>query len=164
MPGPPPDPNSARSKKRGLSVLPSVPVTSVPEPPRGLSKATNEDWTAFWTSPFASLVTPAQYGSVRRLFELRDTRDKYRREGMKRPVVLGSTGQQVINPLLAQVDKLESQIVALEDRFGLSPMAAMKLQVKFGDASKSIADTNARLAAGELEPVEEEADPRRLAQ
>jgi hypothetical protein len=59
--------------------------------------------------------------------------------------VLGSQGQYVLNPLYRQMVTLETEIRNLEDRFGLSPMARLKLGVTFGDAARSLADINANL-------------------
>lgn len=95
-----------------------------------------------------------------RLFAMRDQQRRFWEIGLEEPVVMGSTGQHVINPLLKRGDDLEGKIAALEDRFGLSPLKQMSLGVAVGDAHRSLEQLNARLTSpqGEDEPD----DPRRL--
>lgn len=161
MPGPPPNPHSARSQKRGLTVLVTPEAEDYPSPPSGLLKPVRDAWDAFWTSPLRQHVIASDLPALRRLFGFYDRRERFDREGISDPVVTGSTGQMALNALLKEVDVIDAKILALEDRFGMSPMARLKLQVQLGDASRSIAETNARLATGVLDEPEAP-DPRRL--
>jgi len=79
--------------------------------------------------------------------------------GDQSPLVRGSTGQLVTNPLLKRVDVLDGKILELEDRFGGSPMALLRLQVTFGDAARSLAELNATVAA-RVEADDEASAPR----
>lgn len=168
MAGPPPKPDDRRqgrgertSTKRagvGLVALPG----GKPEPPSspvGLLKATREDWTEFWRSPLGSLVVSADFPAVRRLFTLYDERSRaysgYRRERL----VLGGNKQQALNPLLAAMGMLDKEIRALEDRFGLTPMARLRLGVALGEAAKSLDELNRSLDADD-DTDEPAADPR----
>src|SRR6266536_1128862 len=147
MPGPPPKPDDRRqgrgertSTKRagvGLVALPGG-QPDPPSAPAGLLKATRDDWVEFWRSPLGSLVVAADFPAVRRLFTLYDERSRaysgYRRERL----VLGGNKQQALNPLLAAMGMLDKEIRALEDRFGLTPMARLRLGVALGEAAKSL--------------------------
>lgn len=161
MPGPPPNPSSGRSKKRGLTVLGPTPKGDFPPPPMGLRESVTTAWVAFWESPLANHVITSDYMALRRLFEMYERREEFDAEGMREPVSVGSQKQEVLNPLLKAVDVLDAKILALEDRFGMSPMARLKLQVQLGDASRSIAETNARLASSRSDAAPAP-DPRRI--
>lgn len=159
-PGLPPNPNSARSKRRGITVLPALTpesdIPALPEAPDGLSPQVFASWAAFWRSPLRNHVIESDLPALRRLFEFYERRARFDEEGMNEPVTRGSQGQEVLSALLKEVDVLDAKILALEDRFGMSPLSRLKLQVKVGDASRSIAETNARLASGALDAAENE--------
>lgn len=126
-----------------------------PKAPEGLSAVNAESWDTFWASPLAAQTIATDVAALRRLFRLYEQRERYIDEAAENTLSLGSTGQIVLHPLIREVDALDAKILALEDRFGLSPMARLKLQVTFGDASRSIAEVNAALAG----PVATEDDP-----
>jgi P27 family predicted phage terminase small subunit len=168
MSGPPPKPDDRRQRRNertstkragaGLVALPGgQPVP--PAAPSGLLKATREDWVEFWQSPLGSLVVSADFPAVRRLFTLYDERSRayqgYRRERL----VLGGNKQQALNPLLAAMGMLDKEIRALEDRFGLTPMARLRLGVALGEAAKSLDELNRSLDADD-DTDEPAADPR----
>jgi hypothetical protein len=73
--------------------------------------------------------------------------------------VSGSKGQPVLNLLGGLITRLDAEIWALEDRFGLTPRARPRLGVVFGEAHRSLEQINKDLDA-ELEAETEEADPR----
>lgn len=113
----------------------------VPPPPSGVLKATGDEWAAFWASEAAALVLPADLPALERMFSLRDERRRCQKAAATEGrLVMGSTGQPVLNPLYKHIGALDSEIRQLEDRFGLSPMARLKLGVVFGDAKRSLAD------------------------
>jgi hypothetical protein len=172
MPGPAPKrPENRTRRPRGtaLVTLPggkgrSGPLIPRPEAPKGILPRVVALWETFWGSPLADHVIDSDRAALGRLFGYYDQRERFLEQGMKAAVVAGSTGQSTLSPLLKQVDILDGKILALEDRFGLSPMARLKLQVTLGDASRSLADINAALTASRDEPEAEPADdPRRIA-
>lgn len=119
------------------------PVVKAPAPAREWLAVTATDWREFWSSPMANYVKDTDRPALRRLFVLRDElvraqreEAKLRRLAMKEPIVEGSMGQKVANPLFRAADSaaavalaLEPRIVALEDRFGLSPRARLAVGV-----------------------------------
>ena len=111
-------------------------------------EGTVERWVAFWGSPLASQVEPSDEGAFRRLFwiydELERLRDAIEATGR---VVEGSQGQPRPNPLYKQVQEFQAEARQLEDRFGLSPLARLRLGITFADAQASLDGLNARLAA-----------------
>lgn len=145
--------------KRGTALQPPSitvlgPPMATPSPRPKLLKVTQDDWTAFWQSPQAAHVLPSHLPALRRLFDLRDQRERYAREGMKGPVGTGSTGQLVLSPLVKHLPTLDAAILALEDRFGLNPKFSIALSEGFDDASAAAARANEALAAGFEAPDE----------
>lgn len=159
MSGPPPKPpgRRQRSSTRALGVVEAPPVPEIPAPPRGLLKVTREAWAAFWASPVAGAVDPvSDLAAVVRLFELRDERERCWRAVRSERLVVGSRGQPALNPLCRRVSTLDREITALEDRFGLSPLARLKLGVQFNEAARSLEELNRLLARVD----DDEPDPR----
>jgi P27 family predicted phage terminase small subunit len=169
MPGPAPKRPENRSRvPRGssMTVLPgglAEPKIVPPPAPAKILGSTRRAWQAFWASPLAKHTIPTDHEALRRLFRLYDQRERYLIEGSKRTVSLGSTGQLVIHPLLKEVDAIDAKILTLEDRFGLSPMSRLKLQVTLGDASRSLEELNKLLATGTTVEDDEAEDPRSVA-
>ena len=158
----PPKPGDRRQRRntRELGVVMSVPTRSapVPAPPAGLLVSTRNVWAAFWASEQASLVMPADHPALLRLFTLLDERERCARAASKRRLIEGSQGQPVLNPLLKHVAALDGEIRQLEDRFGLTPLARLRLGVTFGEAHRSLADLNRALVEEVAGDVED--DPR----
>lgn len=149
---PPKKPRNRRHNRHtrdlGLVPVPSSTV-SVPPPRAGWLISTRASWDELWSAPIAGAfdVTSDAPGLLR-LFELRDTVERYRRavRKMKATLVKGSGTQPVLNPLLRQIVVLEQEIMALEDRFGLSPLARLRLGVEFGRVAMSMAELDRMIA------------------
>jgi P27 family predicted phage terminase small subunit len=166
--GPPPKQPDRRQRRNertateragvGLVALPGGKVDP-PPPPTGLLKATREDWSGFWESPLASLVVPADVPALRRLFALYDERLRAYQGYRRQRLAPGSMGQPTLNPLFGAMKGMDAEIRALEDRFGLSPIARLRLGVALGEAAKSLDELNRSLDADD-DPDEPDADPR----
>ena len=167
MPGPPPKDAEKRQRrnKRDVGKLSVVKasVTSIershPKAPAGLLKATSSQWDEFWQSDVSQLMTSADIPALERLYSLYDERTRCLAATRKERMVMGSQGQPVLNPLYKHMATLDSEIRAMEDRFGLTPMARLKLGVTFGAAKKSLDDLNAE-TAGLDDDFDDEDDPR----
>jgi len=110
-----------------------------PPAPRGLLRITRRAWADYWTSPLAGLVeTRTDLMALRRLFLFYDEHERSLTAYRKERLVPGSMGQQRRNPIMGAV--APSDILALEDRFGLSPRSRLELGVILGDAARSLAD------------------------
>ena len=130
----------------------------MPKAPEGMLKKTRDQWAAFWGSDVAAVCSPpTDLPALERLFSLYDERERCARAIRKSPLVTGSQGQPVLNPLSRQVGAVDPEIRQLEDRFGLTPMARLKLGVRFGQAAQSLDSLNDSLIHGD---DEEETDPR----
>ncbi len=160
-------PRARKSRLPRGSALQPVPSAVLvpmerPEPPDGLSDGVMADWLTFWDSPQAAHVTQAHLPALRRLFLLRHQRELFARVGLDEPTSEGSTGQLVLSPLIKHIPVLDTAILALEDRFGLSPKASITLQGEFDDATSAAAKANEALSAG-FAPPSEPKPVRRLA-
>lgn len=103
-----------------------------------------EAWAELWSSPLAGLIRPTDLPALRRLFDLRNrliwAYDAYD----ENPTTTGSMGQSVLSPFAAEAHRLEAEIEKLEDRFGLTPLARLRLGVTF-EEGVSLASRNAQL-------------------
>lgn len=142
-----------------LEVLPGGrgQVPDLPRPANELLKATKDGWTSFWTSDLSQYVkSDSDRAALGRLFCLYDERERLYRVYRKQRVTKGSTGQLVMHPAAKEIASLDARIVQLEDRFGLSPMARLKLGVKFGEAVASLDEINRRLESDDDEDPRQE--------
>lgn len=139
-----PDQRQPRGGERSKNVLALVPGQVEGEPAhQHWLKTTSDAWAAFWASDVAKVVTPEQTSAIRRLFDMKDVQFRAFERYRKQPYVDGSQGQPVTNPAFAEAMKLETAIVALEDRLGLTPKAQANLGIAIGQAALTAADLNA---------------------
>lgn len=159
----------------GSSVVVHAPfgVPEVPAPDSGWLKATVEAWDDLWASPLASEIKGTDMPALRRCFEWRDEQVRCRRRAKAlrklatgEPMVPGSKGQPVANPLFdvakAADDEalaIETRIVALEDRLALSPKARLTLGVTV-QKGVSLQQQNALIAEAIREEIAGAPDPR----
>lgn len=149
-----PNPKKPAEKRQGhttadVGVVPRVSSGAVPavaDP--AWRESTVERWVGFWSSPLAQQVEQSDLGSFRRLFWIYDELERLM-EAIEQTgrVVAGSQGQPRPNPLYKQVEAFQAEARQLEDRFGLSPLARLRLGITFADAQTSLAGLNERLAA-----------------
>lgn len=145
---------------RGLARVPDVPAPPKPGG-KALLAVTVQAWEAFWSSPaLAGLVQPADLAALHRLFVLYDDRERMERAYRAQPFTAGSTGQMVVNPAAREIASMDPRISQLEDRFGLTPMARLKLGLTFGEAQRSLDAINREFDADDDEAEDEEEDPR----
>jgi len=104
------------------------------------------EWVEFWSSPLAnpSVLKPTDVPALRRLFDLRARLVDAQRRFNEAPVAEGSMGQPVMSPWAQEIHRLESAISKLEDKFGLTPMARLRLGVTF-EEGVSLASRNQAL-------------------
>lgn len=144
---PKPKPLRQNTERRDIGLV-SIPggLADPPDPPAGLLAETVADWQAFWSSPLATAAVPAtDLPAITRLFRLRDERERMARVVRRARIVAGSEGQPRANPLYSQINSFDAEIRQIEDRFGLTPMARLRLGITLGDAARSLADLNAEL-------------------
>ena len=135
-----------RTNRTGVALVEVRPVAEPPAPDPKWLAITRTHYTGFWTSPNAALVLPGDLPALRRLFTFRDEQERALRAYKAEPVWKGSKGQPVVSGFAEEYARLERLVAPLEDRFGLSPLARLKLGVTFGAAAQSLDAINAALA------------------
>jgi hypothetical protein len=140
---------------------------SGPPPPDGIRGYLAETWEEYWGSPLASVGDEhTKRAAVTRLWQMYDLRDKHYEAYRAAPLVDGSQGQKVLNPLGRQLNTLETQITALEDRLGLNPKAQIALGISWAQGQQQLANLANQVfhPDSEAEPEDDEIDPRELVQ
>lgn len=109
MPGPPPKPPGQRRRRnkapKPVTLAKSPPKRAPKLPKRGLLRETVEWWETVWASPMAAVWLEADVPTLARLAGLVDRLHQ------------GESSSRLL-----------AEIRALEDRFGLSPLARRRLQ------------------------------------
>ena len=120
----------------------------VPAAGEGWSEATVAEWDAWWASDVARMIdVVSEAPIVFRCFDLLDQAARFEAVGRSEPLVEGSTGQMVINPLLKHAQGLRDEARRDEAVLGRGPKRRLDLGIKFGDAARSLDDVNRRLSA-----------------
>lgn len=136
---PKPKPLRQNTERRDLGLVALDGGLIVPPAPAEWLAESKTEWQSFWTSPLATALLPVtDEPAVRRLFGLRDERERMMRGIRKARLVPGARGQPRANPLYAQLASFDSEIRQLEDRIGLTPQARLKLGISLGEAQRSL--------------------------
>lgn len=94
-------------------------------------------------------MAPEDLPALHRLFRMRDDHERESAIFREGRLVKGSVGQWRMNPLADHIMKLEAAIARGEAEFGLTPLAASRLGLVYGEATKSLEELNRRLDARE---------------
>ena len=114
-------------------------VGEVPDAPEGMSPDIAEWWSAYWASDLAAATySPTNKPAITRLFSLYVEEESQAAEIMKRPVLIGSQGQAVVNPMHRILAITRGEIRALEDRFGCNPRALLGLGIQLGTVKRQV--------------------------
>ena len=139
------DPQRSRDRRKAdLEIVPDasgVPAVTPSAPPEWSKKILGE-WVEFWSSGLAETVQATDRPVIERLFGLRNLQAKALRRWERKPYIEGSQGQPVQNPAFAESMTLERQVVALEDRLGLSLKAKANLGIAMGQAKLTAVELN----------------------
>ncbi len=117
-----------------------IPREQLPPPPDGLVPAAVDYWYRYLGSVVGQRVVnldidgPALY----RWAECVSQRLKLQPQLAEKPLVKGSTGQDVVNPLNTLIVNLTREIERLEEHFGMTPVARMRLGIAIGEAADSL--------------------------
>lgn len=142
-----PDSERQRRNKPGtadIRLVDDAAFAIKPLPAKGANaflKSTRDWWDDFWRQRELLLgLGTIDVHVVRRLAEVMDLRERARRSVKRSPLVEGSQGQPVENPLAKAMSRYDAEIRAIEDRLGLSPKARLSIGITFGQAKRSIED------------------------
>lgn len=127
-----------------VTVLPSMVVAKASQPDVRWAPPVAESWSELWSSPLAGLIKPTDVPALRRLFEYRHQLLAAQANYDDEPMTVGSMGQPVLSPWAAEIHRLEAVVQKLEEKFGLTPLARLRLGVTF-ESGVSLASQNAAL-------------------
>ncbi|PXY33562.1 hypothetical protein BAY59_10795 [Prauserella coralliicola] len=130
-------------------------------PPRLCPEAVRQ-WERYWESTAAAVQMPADRGVVIRWI---DAVDRYLRtigEADKNPLVYGSQGQEVENPLYKIAEKALGTIERCEKQLGIGALNRAGLGIAVITEARSLADMNSRYGGEDagVDEATDEADPR----
>ncbi len=86
-------------------------------------------WLELWSTSLAKHFQSTDVPSLRRLFTLRSRLVDALANADAEPMITGSTGQSILSPWFAEAHRIEGEVERLEDRFGLTPQARLRLGV-----------------------------------
>lgn len=135
----------------------------MPEHPLGWewNKAGIDAWHAVWSSRAAGALHDGHAPGVMRYIELADQRLRLLEQVAEVGALVSGykgEGHYVKNPLLVEVARIDKDLMALEDRFGMSLKAELNLGLS---AAKTAATKGAAAARREAAEVKAQTDPRR---
>jgi hypothetical protein len=117
-----------------------------PKPPPGLTIYSRRVWRDFWSSWVSDAVDMEAHGErLRHWIRCVDERARLWPLVVQEPLVLGSKGQPVLNPLVARIRELTRDIERAEDSYGMTPLAKFRMALTATDAQRSANDLRREL-------------------
>lgn len=114
------------------------------DPPPGLSPEVLAMWDAYWDDPVSSVITAADKALLVRWATEYDRYLRTVATADDRPLVDGSTGQLVENPLYRIAYRALDAAERIERQLGIGPLHRSNLGIAVIAERKSLADMNAR--------------------
>ena len=162
-----------QKKPAGTAVDPrngrrAVPLGLVPggrvEAPEGLSDPAAALWEAYWSDPVSQVQTSVDRGVLVRWITEYDRYLRTVAEADGRPLVEGSQGQMVENPLYKIAYRALDAAEKCEKQLGMGPLHRSNLGIAVISEQKSLKDMNARYGGADgdqgAKPVAARPDPR----
>lgn len=129
-------------------------------PPKGLCKTARDAWKAFWADRQAQLLTPSSKVVLLRWVDALDRYLRTTAEADQSPLVTGSQGQEVINPLYKVAEQALKTVDACEKQLGIGGLYSANLGMAAITEQRSLQEMNARYADTDEEQGDDEPDPR----
>lgn len=130
-----------RDKSVHLEVV-SLPAPGVPRCPSGLLESSRSLWRTYWESQVAAAAEDVDVNVVERWIVARDQWRRAMNAVAEAPIVKGSMGQPVQNPLMSWVASREATMAALEKQLGIGPKSRSDLGITIGQAQMTAAELN----------------------
>jgi P27 family predicted phage terminase small subunit len=121
------------------------------DPPEGLSGQAVAMWDAYWADAVSSVQTPADCGVLTRWVTEYDRYLRTVAEADLEPLVRGSTGQQVENPLYKIAYRALDAAERCERQMGIGPLHRSNLGIAVISEQKSLQDMNSRYGGGDVQ-------------
>lgn len=130
------------------------------DPPDGLSGPSLALWDAYWSDTVSTVQTPVDRGVLTRWITEYDRYLRTVAEADLKPLVLGSQGQDVENPLYKIAYRALDAAERCEKQMGVGPLYRSNLGIAVITEQKSLADMNARYGGGDDQRRDPRPDPR----
>ena len=115
-------------------------------------------WTAFWTDPVTSVLSPIDRPVLLRWAEALDRAARAYSAADASPISTGSMGQEIENPQYGVADKAIKIAQQCEAQLGVGALNRARLGLTVTTARKSLEDLNAALYGSE--GGDDDGDPR----
>lgn len=133
------------------------------DPPDGLTQDAIELWEAYWSDAVSQVRTEVDRGLLLRWITEYDRYLRTSAEADRTPLVTGSTGQSVENPLYKIAYRALDAAERCERQLGVGPLWRSNLGIAVIAEQRSLADMNARYGGADADgsaTEEPAADPR----
>lgn len=121
------------------------------EAPDGLSEQASVLWEAYWDDTVSTVQTPVDRGVLTRWITEYDRYLRTVAEADARPLVLGSTGQQVENPLYKIAYRALDAAERCERQMGVGPLYRSNLGIAVITEQKSLQQMNSQYGGGDVD-------------
>lgn len=132
--------------------------------PGHLCAEARAQWDAYWEDAAAQVQTAADRGVVLRWADAVNRYLITLGEADEQPLVAGSTGQMVENPLYKIADRALATIERCEKQLGIGALNRAGLGIAVINEARSLQEMNSRYGGGvdggDSAPAEAEEDPR----
>lgn len=143
---------AAVDKRNGRPVRDLVPVEGGRiDPPTGITDEALDVWDAYWSDVVSNVLTPADRGLLQRWIREYDRYLRTVAEADREPLVQGSTGQPVENPLYKIAYRALDAAERCERQIGVGPLFRSNLGVAVLTERKSLQDMNARYGGADAD-------------
>lgn len=135
------------------------------EAPEGLSDEAYEAWDDFWSDRPALLLTPSSRTVLRRWITALNRYLTTTAQADARPITVGSTGQEIVNPLYKVAEQARAVMESCEKQLGIGGLNAAALGLAAIQERKSLQDLNKSYGGGNggnTSTPDDEDDPRVL--
>lgn len=159
-------PGTAVDRRNGRQAIELKPIEGGKlDTPAGLSAEALLLWDAYWDDAAAAVQTPADRGVLLRWITEYDRYLRVIAEADESPLVRGSQGQDVANPLYKIADRALAAAERCEKQLGVGALNRSSLGIAVIAEQKSLAQMNARYGGdnadgGTTSPAQSRPDPR----
>lgn len=133
------------------------------DPPAELSDTALELWDAYWNDRVSGVATSVDRAVLLRWITAHDRYLRASAEADVDPLLTGSTGQLVMNPLYKVAEMALATVQECEKQLGVGGLNRSNLGIAVISERKSLQDMNSRYGGGgggQTSPVHPVADPR----
>jgi hypothetical protein len=154
---------TAADKRNGqraiLGMAPGLKVERF-DPPEGLSEVAVAAWEAFWSDRQSMLLTPSSQVVLLRWVDALDRYFRTLAEADKEPVMDGSHGGSIMNPLYQIAERARTVVEACEKQLGIGGLNAASLGIAAITEARSLREMNARYGGADGNRDRHAEDPR----